>query len=100
MSASSSVSGRRPLAVALTYEAPSAPRVVAVGRGEVGQKIIETARKHGVPLETNPMLAEALSTIDIDSEIPVELYEAVAVIIGFIMNAANETPRRATTLKG
>ena len=99
MSASSSVSGRRPLAVALTYEAPSAPRVVAVGRGEVGQKIIHTAREHGVPLETNPMLAEALSTIDIDSEIPVELYEAVAVIIGFIMNAANTEPKRATTLR-
>lgn len=91
---------RRPLAVALTYEAPSAPRVVAVGRGEVGQKIIDTAREHGVPLETNPMLAEALSTIDIDSEIPVELYEAVAVIIGFIMNAANApAPDRAATLK-
>lgn len=100
MSAPSSVSGRRPLAVALTYEAPSAPRVVAVGRGEVGEKIIETAREHGVPLEHNPMLAEALSTIDIDSEIPVELYEAVAVIIGFIVNAANAPPpERATTLR-
>lgn len=91
---------RRPLAVALTYEAPSAPRVVAVGRGEVGEKIIETAREHGVPLEENPMLAEALSTIDIDSEIPIELYEAVAAIIGFILSAASEAaPKPATTLR-
>ena len=91
---------RRPLAVALAYEAPSAPRVVAVGRGEVAQHIIDTAREHGVPLESNPALAEALSTIELDSEIPVELYEAIAVIIGFILNAANEAqPKRAVTLK-
>ena len=52
---------KSPLAVALTYEAPHAPRVVAVGRGELGQRIIDTAREHGVPLETNAPLAEALS---------------------------------------
>ena len=92
---------KRPLAVALAYEAPSAPRVVAVGRGEIGQAIIDTAREHGVPLESNAPLAEALSTIELDSEIPVELYEAIAVIIGFILNAANAPPpRRAETLKG
>lgn len=78
-----------PLAVALTYDAPSAPRVVAVGRGEIGQRIIDTAREHGVPLETNASLAEALSTIELETEIPVELYQAVAVIIGFIMRAAD-----------
>ncbi len=90
---------KRPLAVALTYVAPSAPRVVAVGHGEIGQKIIDTAREHGVPLETNAPLAEALSTIELDSEIPVELYEAIAVIIGFILNAATEPTTRATTLR-
>ena len=54
-----------------------------------------------MPLESNAPLAEALSTIELDSEIPVELYEAIAVIIGFILNAANAPPpRRAVTLKG
>lgn len=77
-----------PLAVALRYDAPDAPKVVAVGRGELGQRIIDTAREHGVPLETNPALAEALSTIEIDTVIPEALYEAVAIIIGFILNAA------------
>ncbi|MDB5470730.1 MAG: flhB-related protein [Caulobacter sp.] len=92
---------KRPLAVALAYEAPSAPRVVAVGRGEIGQKIIDTAREHGVPLESNAPLAEALSTIALDSEIPVELYEAIAVIIGFILKAAEAPPpKRAVTLRG
>lgn len=82
---------KTPLAVALTYDEPRAPRVVAVGRGEIGQRIIDTARAHGVPLETNAPLAEALSTIELETEIPLALYGAVATIIAFILRAA-ETP--------
>jgi flagellar biosynthesis protein len=83
---------KTPLAVALTYEAPHAPRVVAVGRGELGQKIIATAREHGVPLETNAPLAEALSTIELETEIPEQLYEAMAVILAFILRASQTPP--------
>ncbi|MBU1378903.1 MAG: EscU/YscU/HrcU family type III secretion system export apparatus switch protein [Alphaproteobacteria bacterium] len=84
------------LAVALRYDSPSAPKVVAVGRGELGQRIIDTAREHGVPIQENPGLAEALSTIELDEHIPEQLYEAVAVIIAFIMRASTpaQTPRR------
>lgn len=89
-----------PLAVALTYDEPRAPRVVAVGRGEIGQRIIDTAREHGVPLETNAPLAEALSAIELETEIPLELYAAVATIIGFIMRAADlPAPTPARTLR-
>ena len=76
------------LAVALRYDAPNAPRVVAIGHGEIGDRIVETARKHGVPLEANGPLAQALSTVKLDSEIPEELYEAMAVVIAFVMRAA------------
>ncbi len=76
------------LAVALRYDAPDAPRVVAIGKGEIGQKIIDVAREHGVPLEANGPLAQALSTVKLDSEIPEELYEAMAVVIAFVMRAA------------
>ncbi len=75
------------VAVALTYESPSAPRVVAVGRGWLGQKIVETAREHGVPLREDPILAEALSTLELDTEIPPALYEAVAKVIAFVLRA-------------
>lgn len=81
-----------PLAVALRYDAPDAPKVVAVGRGELGQRIIDTAREHGVALETNAALAEALSTIELDTAIPEALYEAVAIVIAFILNAARAPP--------
>ena len=87
------------LAVALTYEAPNAPRVVAVGRGEIGQKIIDTAREHGVPLETNAPLAEALSTIELETEIPEALYGAIATIIAFIMRAAADQAAPARPLR-
>lgn len=82
----------QPLAVALRYDAPDAPKVVAVGRGELGQRIIDTAREHGVPLEANPALAEALATIELDTAIPEALYEAVAAVIAFILNAARQPP--------
>ena len=88
------------LAVALKYEAPHAPKVVAVGRGDIGQRIIDTAREHGVPIEANPPLAEALSTIELETEIPEQLYGAIATIIAFIMRAAAEqAPRPAAPLK-
>jgi flagellar biosynthesis protein len=75
------------VAVALQYEEGSldAPRVVAKGRGYVAEKIIELAEEHGVLVEANPVLAEALSGVDLDEEIPVELYEAMAVVIGYVL---------------
>jgi flagellar biosynthesis protein len=64
--------------------------VVAKGRGEVGQAIVEAARAHGVPLEHNPALAEALASIELDAEIPEALYRAVATVIGFVLRASGQ----------
>lgn len=77
-------------AVALLYEKPHAPRVVAKGRGEIGQAIVEAARSHGVPLEHNPALAEALSQVELESEIPEALYKAVSIVLGFILRASGQ----------
>ena len=85
---------KRTLAVALNYQAPYAPKVVASGRGVIGEKIIETARAHGVPIEQNAPLAQALSTIELEQEIPERLYEAVAEILAFVLTAARHEPRR------
>ncbi len=75
-------------AVAIKYE-PSkdqAPRVVAKGQNLMASKIIEQARKHHVHVEKNRELAEELYKININQEIPEELYEAVAKILVYIYN--------------
>ena len=81
---------RGPLAVALRYQKGDTPRVVAKGRGEIGQAIIDTAKEHGVPLQHNPALAEALSKVELDDQIPEALYRAVAEVLGFILRASGQ----------
>ena len=76
------------VAVALEYEAGHARRVVASGRGYVSEKIVEVAKAHGVPLQKDPALAAALSTLELEQEIPEQLYKAVAQVLGFILKAA------------
>jgi flagellar biosynthetic protein FlhB len=75
-------------AVALKYnaEAMAAPRVVAKGRDLVALRIREIAEEHEVPVIENPPLARALhDSAEVDQEIPVEHYKAVAEVIGYVM---------------
>ncbi len=76
------------LAVALHYDKTGAPRVVAKGRGPIGEKIIELARAHEIPIEENEVLAGALSNVELGDEIPVELYKAVAEVLVFVLRLA------------
>ena len=73
------------LAVALHYDKSGAPRVVAKGRGSIGEKIIEVARAHDIPIEENEVLAGALSNVELGDEIPAELYKAVAEVLIFVL---------------
>src|SRR6202048_2251329 len=74
-------------AVALRYErGMPAPICVAKGVDAVALKIREVAKTHDVPIVENVALARALhATVEIDDEIPVEHYQAVAEIIGYVM---------------
>jgi flagellar biosynthesis protein len=80
-----SVETKRQLAVALHYDKSGAPRVVAKGRGTIGEKIIEVAKAHDIPIEENEVLAGALSNIELGDEIPAELYKAVAEVLIFVL---------------
>jgi flagellar biosynthesis protein len=73
------------LAVALHYDRTGAPRVVAKGKGTLGEKIIEVARAHNIPIEENEVLAGALSNVELGEEIPAELYKAVAEVLVFVL---------------
>ena len=74
-------------AVALSYErGMSAPVCVAKGIDNIALKIREIAGEHDIPIVENVPLARALyASVDIDDEIPVEHYHAVAEIIGYVM---------------
>jgi flagellar biosynthetic protein FlhB len=73
--------------IALRYDSGmTAPVCVAKGVDNVAFKIREIAKKHDIPIVENVPLARALyATVDIDEEIPVEHYHAVAEIIGYVM---------------
>ena len=72
-------------AVALEYDpADSAPRVIAMGRGALAEKIIEQAKQSEVPVHKDDKLADTLSKLQIGDMIPPELYEVVAEILVFV----------------
>jgi flagellar biosynthesis protein len=73
------------LAVALHYDRTGAPRVVAKGKGTLGEKIIEVAKANNIPIEENEVLAGALSNVELGEEIPAELYKAVAEVLVFVL---------------
>ena len=82
-------------AVALRYrqEEDDAPRVVAKGRGLVAEKIKALAEQSGVPIREDDDLVELLGQIDIDREVPPQLYAAVAEILAWVYRA-NESIRK------
>lgn len=75
-------------AAALKYDAQvdSAPVVKAKGVGAVAQRIIHTARDHNIPIREDPDLVELLVQLDLEQEIPPELYKVVAEILAFVYN--------------
>lgn len=88
---------RRPSTVALRYqpEAPfldAAPRLVAKGQGFLADRILDLARKHGVPIQRDPDLLATLEPLDVNSLIPPDLFQAVAVVLAALYRA-NKGPQ-------
>jgi flagellar biosynthesis protein len=74
-------------AVALRYDpeqGDTAPKVVAKGRGPTADQIIALARKNSVPVRQDATLVQVLSRLNLDQEIPPEVYQAVAAILAFL----------------
>lgn len=83
-----------PVAVALRYEPESehAPRVVASGKGTIAEQILAIAFAHGIKVREDADLAELLIAVDIESEIPVEAFVAVAEILTYVYRANGNWP--------
>ena len=82
------------VAVAIEYkpEVDSAPRVLAGGHGSVAAQILEIAFANGIKVREDADLAELLSSIDLESEIPPEAFAAVAEILIYVYRANGNWP--------
>lgn len=72
-------------AIALSYNpGDEAPTILATGKGELAERIIEKAKEADVPLYRDDKLADTLSRLEIGDMIPPELYKVVAEILVFV----------------
>ncbi|MCP4673408.1 MAG: flagellar biosynthesis protein FlhB [Desulfobacula sp.] len=84
-------------AVAIQYDRSkdSAPKVTAKGEGKIAHKIIELAKKHDIPIKDDPDLIEVLSTLEINEQIPSEIYVAVAELLAFVYSTNSKRPSQS-----
>jgi len=77
-------------AAALRYDQSqnSAPKILASGKGKVAEAIIAKAREYDIPLFANEVLVESLVDLEIESEIPHELYQAVVEVFVWLARMA------------
>lgn len=72
-------------AIALEYNPEDqAPKVIAMGRGALADRIVEQAEQSDIPIHRDDKLADTLSKLQIGDMIPPELYEVVAEILVFV----------------
>jgi flagellar biosynthesis protein len=78
-------------AAALKYDKDktNAPKVVAQGKGELAEQIILKAKEFNVPLFANEALVDSLINLDLDQEIPNELYQSVVEVFLWLMKNEN-----------
>ena len=69
-------------AAALKYDSSTqkAPKVIASGKGEIANKIIQKAKEFDIPLFVNEELVNSLCDLEIDKEVPAELYSALVEV--------------------
>ncbi|PCJ52615.1 MAG: type III secretion system protein [Planctomycetota bacterium] len=77
---------KRQLAIALGYkpDREDVPTILAKGKGTLAEKIIAIAKEKGIPIKEDDDLVKILYKLEINDEIPPELYEAVAELLAFI----------------
>ncbi len=95
--ATDAVPARRDIAVALGHDRDGAalPRVIASGHGAVARQILEIAFARGIKVREDADLAEVLAAVEVDSEIPLAAFAAVAEILSYVYRA-QEAARHGT----
>ena len=88
-----------PIAVAIEHRPigpASLPKIVASGKGCIAERILEIAFAEGVRVREDADLAEMLAAADIDTEIPVEAFIAVAEILRYVYAANDIKPQEVS----
>jgi len=81
---------REEKAVAVGYSGKGeAPKILAVARGMLVGRLLEIAEEHDITIYRNSDLAEVLAALEVGSEIPEELFNAVAEVLAYCY-AVNE----------
>ncbi|AIQ47882.1 FhlB domain-containing protein [Paenibacillus sp. FSL R7-0273] len=90
------MSQRMKKAVALKYTPgqSDAPVVVAKGQGVIAEAILQKAKENGVAVQEDAALVEVLSKLDLDQQIPPELYNLVAEILSFVYQSDRQAGKR------
>ena len=85
----------RSIAIALDYKADksNAPKIVASGRGYLAEHILEIAFANNIKVREDADLAQILTAVEVDSEIPLEAFTAVAEILSYVYAANNSYPK-------
>ncbi len=85
---------RKNSAVSLKYrpESDRAPRLTAKGKGKIADRIIKIAKEHDIYIHEDPDMVEVLSQLDINDEIPPDLYVVVAELLAFLYSLNKNTP--------
>ena len=73
-------------AVAIRYDLQKdrAPRIIGKGKGELAERMLAIAKEHKIPVREDPELIEVLAKLDVQEEIPPELYQVMAEVLTFI----------------
>jgi flagellar biosynthesis protein len=85
----------RKRAAALRYEGGGTPRVTAAGKGLIAEKILEEAKKAGLPIREDKALAEALAGLELGREVPEDLWIAVAQALAWAYRLDVQERKRA-----
>ncbi|WP_228026616.1 EscU/YscU/HrcU family type III secretion system export apparatus switch protein [Campylobacter californiensis] len=83
------ITKKRAVALGYNRKKDNAPKVLASGSDYMADKIISVAKKHEIPIKEDPDLIEILSKVEVNQEIPPNLYKAVAEIFGFLYKVTN-----------
>lgn len=75
------------VALGMTHEDSPVPTILASGRGEMAEKILQLAFAHGVKVRQDADLVEILTALEVDSPIPVEAFAVVAEIMQYVYQA-------------